>query len=193
MNNLGAQAASGEILIFLNDDTEPLSGSWLDRLIGHAQRPDVGVAGARLLYPSGTIQHAGIVVGIGDGCGHIGRGAVLAPYWPWLNLTRDVSAVTGACLAVRKEVFGELGGFDDLFPSNYNDADLCLRARQMGYRVVYDPAVVLTHYEAQSRRTTVTLKERQLWYRRWANLIDAGDPFYSRHLTQRLENLTLAE
>jgi GT2 family glycosyltransferase len=132
------------------------------------------------------------VIGIGDGCGHIGRGAVVAPYWPWLALTRDVTAVTGACLAIRRALFRDLGGFDELFPSNYNDVDLCLRVRRAGYRVVYDPAVVLTHYEAQSRRTTVTLDERQLWYRRWGSVIDAGDPFYSRHLTRRLENLSLS-
>jgi GT2 family glycosyltransferase len=139
------------------------------------------------------LQHAGIVIGIGDGCGHIGRGAVDAPYWPWLNMARDVSAVTGACLAIRSSLFRELGGFADEFPSNYNDTDLCLRVRQSGYRVVYDPAVVLRHYEAQSRRTTVTLAERQAWYDRWGELIDAGDPFYSPSLTTAREDLSLRE
>jgi len=169
----------------------PLEDSWLERLIGQTERPDVGAVGARLLYPLGTLQHAGIVVGIGDGCGHIGRGSLGAPYWPWLHMSRDVAAVTGACLAIRSPVFWELGGFADDFPSNYNDTDLCLRVRQAGYRVIYDPAVVLRHYEAQSRLTTVSLSERETWYGHWAHVIEAGDPFYSRYLTAEREDLSL--
>jgi GT2 family glycosyltransferase len=106
-------------------------------------------------------------------------------------MTRDVEAVTGACLAIRSSLFWELGGFADEFPSNYNDTDLCLRVRQGGYRVIYDPAVVLRHKEAQSRRTTVTLSERETWYGRWAHVIDGGDPFYSRYLTTEREDLSL--
>jgi GT2 family glycosyltransferase len=191
MNNLGAEAATGDVLVFLNDDVASLEDSWLERLTGHTDRPDVGAVGARLLYPLGTLQHAGIVIGIGDGCGHIGRGSLGARYWPWLQMTRDVEAVTGACLAIRSSLFWELGGFADEFPSNYNDTDLCLRVRQGGYRVIYDPAVVLRHKEAQSRRTTVTLSERETWYGRWAHVIDGGDPFYSRYLTTEREDLSL--
>ena len=191
MNDLGAQAAAGGVLVFLNDDTEPLDDSWLERLVGQLERADVGVVGARLLYPSGTLQHAGIAVGIGDGCGHIGRGAFTARYWPWLELTRDVAAVTGACLAIRSSLFRELGGFADEFPANYNDTDLCLRVREAGYRVIYDTAIVLRHYEGKTRHGAVTLRERENWYRRWASLIDAGDPFYSPHLTREREDLSL--
>jgi GT2 family glycosyltransferase len=191
MNNFGAEAATGDVLVFLNDDVAPLEDSWLERLTGQMDRPDVGVAGARLLYPLGTLQHGGIVIGIGDGCGHIGRGSVKAPYWPWLHMSRDVEAVTGACLAIRAPLFWELGGFADEFPSNYNDTDLCLRVREAGYRIIYDTSVVLRHYEAQSRRTTVSLSERETWYDRWAHVIDAGDPFYSRHLTTEREDLSL--
>jgi GT2 family glycosyltransferase len=191
MNNLGAGAAAGDILVSLNDDVEPLDATWLERLIGQVQRPNVGVAGARLLYASGTVQHAGITIGIGDGCGHAGRGAYLAPYWPWLDITRDVSAVTGACLAIRTELFRDLNGFAEEFPINYNDTDLCLRVRDAGYRVIFDSAVVLRHHECQTRRGGVTLAERQRWYERWSDFIDAGDPFYSPHLTREREDLSL--
>jgi GT2 family glycosyltransferase len=191
MNNLGAHAATGEILVFLNDDVTPLEPSWLERLVAQTERPDVGIAGARLLYPSGALQHAGVAIGIGDGCGHIGRGALTPRYWPWVELTRDVAAVTGACLATRAALFHELDGFAEEFPVNYNDTDLCLRVRQAGYRVVYESGAMLRHTECQSRRGVVTLAERQRWYDRWAEFIEAGDPFYSPHLTREREDLSL--
>ncbi len=191
MNNLAAQVARGSVLVFLNDDTEPLDDSWLGRLVGQVERAEIGTVGVRLLYPSGTYQHAGIAVGVGDGCGHIGRGAFSARYWPWLELTRDVSAVTGACLAIRTSLFNELGGFADEFPTNYNDTDLCLRVRKAGYRVMYDSSIVLRHYEGKTRRSIVTLRDRENWYSRWSGLIDAGDPFYSPHLTREREDLSL--
>ncbi len=191
MNNLAVQSALGNVLVFLNDDTEPLEESWLGRLVGQVERSEIGTVGGRLLYPSGTVQHAGIAVGIGDGCGHIGRGALQARYWPWLELTRDVSAVTGACLAIRTELFHELGGFADEFPTDYNDTDLCLRVREAGYRVTYDSAIVLRHYEGRTRHSTVTLRDRENWYNRWSDLIDAGDPFYTPQLTREREDLSL--
>ena len=192
MSNLGAEAATGEILVFLNDDVEPLVSSWLSDLAAQAQRPDVGIVGAKLLYPSGAFQHAGIAIGINDGCGHPGRGEYGARYWPWIGLTRDVSAVTGACLAVRKEVFRQLGGFDELFPVNYNDTDLCLRARQAGYRVVYESGAVLRHYECQTRgRGSVGFAETERWSSRWSSELAWGDPFYSPHLEQFGESASL--
>jgi len=144
------------------------------------------------VFPSGTLQHAGVAIGISDGCGHIGRGAITAPHWPWLQMTRDVAAVTGACLAIGTSLFRELGGFAAEFPINYNDIDLCLRVRKAGYRVVCDTGAVLRHYECQTRRRgIVTLRERESWYDRWGELIEAGDPFYSPHLTKEREDLSL--
>ena len=93
--------------------------------------------GAKLVYPSGAIQHAGIALGIGEGSGHIGRGQFASDLWRWLELRRNVSAVTGACMVIRRDVFVELNGFDTAFAVNYNDVDLCLRARAAGYKVVY--------------------------------------------------------
>jgi GT2 family glycosyltransferase len=191
MNNLGVQAAKGEVLVFLNDDIEPIEPSWLERLVAQVERPGVGIAGAQLLYPSGSLQHGGVVIGIRDGCGHVGRGAYGSRFWPWIELTRDVAGVTGACLAIKASLFRDLGGFADEFPVNYNDIDLCLRARAAGHRVIYDAGAKLRHYECQTRGGTVTLQERERWYGRWGDLIEAGDPFYSPHLTREWEDLSL--
>jgi O-antigen biosynthesis protein len=191
MNNMAAGGASGSILVFLNDDTEPLVPNWLTELVLHVQRPQIGAAGAKLLYPSGALQHAGIVVGIGDACGHPGRGGHGSPYWKWLDVTRNVSAVTGACLAIRAELFQRLGGFSECFPVNYNDVDLCLRIRAAGLWIVYEPSAVLTHHESQSRPGGVSFGERQRWYSRWSEHMRQGDPFYSPNLTHTTENLSL--
>ena len=149
------------------------------------------MVGARLLYPSGTLQHAGIATGIGDGCGHPGRGSYGSAYWKWLDLTRNVSAVTGACLAIRKHLFQQLGGFDQRFPVNYNDADLCLRAIKAGFRVVYESAAVLRHYECQTRRGGVSFSERDQWYSCWSDELDRGDPFYNPNLSRVREDASL--
>lgn len=191
MNNLGSRRATGDVLVFLNDDAEPLEGEWLTAMLAHANRQDVGVVGAKLVYPSGAIQHAGIVIGIMEGAGHLHRNTFGSPYWNWLPFTRNVSAVTGACLAIRKSVFEELGGFDESFPVNYNDVDLCLRARQAGYEVIVEPAALLRHYECQSRQAGVRLEERYLFERRWAVWLERGDPFYSPHLRRTAEDAGL--
>jgi GT2 family glycosyltransferase len=188
MNNLGADAAAGEVLVFVNDDVVPLTPEWLDALLSHVLRQEVGVAGARLVYPSGAIQHAGIVVGIMDGCGHALRGSFGGKYWDWAHVTRNVSAVTAACMAVRKKLFEELGGFDPSFPVNYNDADFCLRARKAGYEVVYEPAALLRHDECRTRVPGTAHEERMRWRRHWASEIAAGDPFYNPNLTRVRED-----
>jgi hypothetical protein len=191
MNNLGARTARGEILLFMNDDVEPLTPDWLERMVAQACREEVGAVGAKLLYPSGLVQHAGIAIGIMDGVGHPGRGQTQTPYWNWLDMTRNVSAVTGACMAVRRQVFEELGGFDPMFPVNYNDVDFCLRARQAGYEVVYEAAAVLRHHEARSRLAVVRYSERERFYERWGRILMAGDPYYSPNLTREREDASL--
>ncbi|MGA2575779.1 MAG: glycosyltransferase [Bryobacteraceae bacterium] len=191
MNNLGARQATGGVLVFLNDDVEPLTPQWLYEMLAHAHRREVGAVGARLLYPSGAIQHAGMAIGIMQGAGHPHRHAFAAQYWSWLTFTRNVSAVTGACLAIRRCVFEQLHGFDEAFPVNYNDVDLCLRARQAGYQVIVEPAAVLRHYECQSRQPGVGLEESGLFEQRWGVYLKSGDPFYSAHLTRTSEDAGL--
>ena len=191
MNNLGAREATGGVLIFLNDDVEPLTPQWLYEMLAHAHRREVGAVGARLLYQSGAIQHAGMAIGIMQGAGHPHRHSFAAQYWNWLPFTRNVSAVTGACLAIRRSVFEDLHGFDEDFPVNYNDVDLCLRARQAGYQVLVEPAAVLRHYECQSRQPGVQLEESALFEQRWSTCLESGDPFYSPYLTRTREDAGL--
>lgn len=191
MCNLGAREARGEILVFLNDDVAPLHAEWLTAMVAQAQRPDAGAVGARLLYPNGAIQHAGMAIGIMNGAGHPQRHTFGSGYWNWWPLARDISAVTGACLAVRRSVFEELGGFDPLFPVNYNDADLCLRARRAGYRVIYEPAAVLAHAECGTRRPGIRYAERNLWMARWDAWVERGDPFYNPNLSAASEDAAL--
>lgn len=182
INNTASMEAKGDILLFLNDDVEPLRAEWLSSMVSHLEVPEVGIVGAKLLYPSGAIQHAGVMVGIGHGAGHVNRYKYAGVYWKWIDETRNVSAVTGACLAVRREVFRDLGGFDTLFPNNYNDVDFCLRARDSGYRVVYEPAALLRHYEGQTRAFHVDYDERTRFYTRWHRIIERGDPYYNPNL-----------
>jgi GT2 family glycosyltransferase len=179
MNNRAARLATTDALVFLNDDVTARDDRWLNALLGQISRPEVAIAGARLLYPDGTLQHAGIALGIGELTGHIGRFTVDSPLWHWLHLAREVSAVTGACLAIRRDTFLQLQGFDESFPVNYNDTDLCLRARQLGLSVVFEPQATLTHAESQSRAAGTTYPERAAFSRKWPTLQEA---FYSRNL-----------
>jgi O-antigen biosynthesis protein len=193
MNNLGAKAAKGDVLVFLNDDVQPLSSEWLEALVAQAQRPEVGVVGALLLYPNGAIQHAGIVLGINGYAGHPRRGSFDGGFWPWTTVTRNVSAVTGACLAIRRELFEQLGGFDPKFPVNYNDVDLCLRAGQAGYQVILEAAARLSHFESRTRVRGVKWEELDLFAERWGEQIARGDPYYNPNLTLRNEDCGLAD
>ena len=191
MNNLGAREAQGDWLVFLNDDVTPLRRNWLGDLAGHVAREEVGVVGAKLLYPSGAIQHAGIVTGMTGGARHPGRDTYGSPYWSWLGMTRNVSAVTGACMAIRKSVFEELGGWDEEFPVNFNDVDLCIRARARGYEVIYEAGAVLRHEECQTRPPGVRWRERQRWRMKWPDLRMGEDPYYSPHLSVEREDASL--
>ena len=191
MNNLGTAASRGNILFFLNDDISPLVPDWVDHLLAHLQRPEVGVVGAKLLYPSGAIQHAGVVLGMSEGAGHAGRGAFRSERWRWLDQTRNVSAVTGACMGIRRSVFTEAGGFNTAFPVNFNDIDLCLRVRQLGYEVIYEPRALLRHDECQSRAGGTRLSERELFHDTWGAMLSAPDPYYSPLLELESEQIEL--
>ena len=166
MNNLAAAELSNRYLLFLNDDVVVQSDHWLEKLCAPFLRPEVGIVGALLRYPDGTLQHSGVVMGIGDGVGHSGRYQMGSPFWPWLEVTRNVSAVTGACLAIRRAVFEQVGGFDSRFYNNYNDVDLCLRVQNLGLEVVLNCDVQLCHEEGKTRRTGTSFRERMLF---WTN------------------------
>jgi GT2 family glycosyltransferase len=192
MNNVGAADARHDTLLFLNDDVTAQRSGWLESLLGLVERPEIAIAGAKLVYPSGAIQHAGIALGIGEGTGHIGRGQFASDVWRWLNLRRNVSAVTGACMAIRRSVFQELNGFDTSFAVNYNDVDLCLRARAAGYEVVYEPAAILRHDECATRGSGTKLEERELFWDRWGELIERPDPYFTPYLDGEEMRLQLA-
>lgn len=194
VNNLAAQAVRSELLLLLNDDVAPLGRDWLGRMVAQLEDPTVGIVGARLLYGNGTVQHAGVVVGLAHLCEHNDR--FLRPGDPGpfgsVVLERDVSAVTGACLLIRTELWTRLGGLDPAFAIALNDVDLCLRARAAGFRVIYAAGAVLTHYESLSlgrhyagRRAGREGNEVRLLRQRWSAVI-ADDPFYNCNMSHEI-------
>jgi GT2 family glycosyltransferase len=175
INNEGARAARGEYVLFLNNDTEVLAPAWIEEMLQQAQRPRVGCVGAKLLFPNGRVQHAGVVLHDGSAF-HLGYGAEVTP---GIELVRDVSAVTAACLMIHRQRFLDAGGFDETFPVNYNDVELCIRLLGLGYRHLYTPYAVLYHHESSSRPPGVAPKEgRHL--RRVGGDILWNDPFCPR-------------
>ncbi len=153
MNNLAAEQASGEVLVFLNDDTLTADPGWLTRAVATLGLPDVGVVGARLLYGDGSIQHAGVVTSLEQGAVHeaIGMPGHEGGYLGRIQVLRSAAAVTGACLITPRLVFEAIGGFDAGWPVNWNDIIYCLAARKAGWRVVYDPKICLYHHESKTR------------------------------------------
>ena len=191
MNSLGAKHSSRPVIVSLNDDVEPITPGWLGALLRPLRKNDVGIAGGLLLYPNDTVQHAGVL--LGGWPVHGGRGQASSPLWPWLRMTREVAAVTGACLAIRRDLWNELGGFDRRFPVNYNDVDLCLRARAAGYSVILESAALMYHHEAQTRSTIVTAAERALFTSVWTMALVSADPYFNPNLTLTDEQITLAD
>ena len=183
--NLGAAAATGSLLLFLNNDVEIIEGGWLDELVRVVQLPGVGIAGARLTYPDGSLQHAGIVVGMTGHANHVGiksKAWGKGPYGP-ANVRRNVSAVTGACMMVRSDVFLALHGFSENYKLVFNDVDICVRAIQAGWRVVMTPFANLIHYEGRSRSRTIPPEDIQLAYQDIARWVEIGDPYYNLNLS----------
>jgi GT2 family glycosyltransferase len=190
INNAGARHANGQVLIFLNNDTIVLTKDWCTELVSNAVRPDVGAVGARLLYADGTIQHAGVITGIQGVAGHecVGEVPQSGGYFGRTQLQRSVTAVTGACLATRKQVFNDVGSFDELdLKVAFNDVDYCMKLRKAGYRVVYNPFAVLYHLESRSRGREITPLQQErhrqeaLAFRsRWSEG-EINDPYYNPH------------
>jgi len=193
MNAAGAAIATGEILVFLNDDVFAQSGVWLDALADRLTRPNVGIAGALLVYPDTRIQHAGVVIGQLPGPTHIGRLMRQSFYWPWLTATREVSSVTGACFAIHRNLWDELNGFDPSFPVNFNDVDLCLRARRLGYSVVLESRAVLVHEESVTRNPYVFPQEKDRFAERWSTCQVEPDPYFHPELTLQRRDIVLRQ
>ncbi len=189
INNFGRSFAGGQQLIFLNNDIEIISPDWIEEMVMFTQRDDVGAAGIKLLYPDNSVQHGGIAVGIG------GSAANLCPLYPRnhegylfrLTIASNMSAVTGACLCVRTAVFDEVGGWNEALAVAFNDVDLCLKIREKGYLVVYNPVAEAYHYESISRGSDRTgekkarmEKEIAILRARWPQYYgDGHDPYYN--------------
>jgi GT2 family glycosyltransferase len=197
--NAGVTASDGDLVVLLNNDTEVVTPNWLERMAGYAQLPGVGAVGCKLLYPDGTIQHAGVVL-VGGVAGHSHKGypADSAGYFGRLLGSSNYSAITAACVMLSRNVFDRVGGFDPRLPVAFNDVDFCLRAMVAGYRHVCLSDVVLMHHESKSRGHEDTPEKRarfnhevELMRRRWAPLLDR-DPYYSPHLTRFSEDFAIS-
>ena len=185
VNNLAAEHADGELLVFLNNDTEVETPGWLEALVSLAEQDEVGAVGPLLLYPNGTVQHAGVVLGLRGTADHIMRGFPrdVDGYAGSLSCAREVSAVTGACLTVQRALFDELGGFDEHYGTHYQDVDLCLRLRDSGRRNLFTPRATLRHDEGVTRGSRYDHLDRALFLDRWGRTISGGDPYYNPGLS----------
>lgn len=200
INNFGAAHVKGDYFVFLNNDMEIISGDWLEEMLGHCERPGTGIVGARLYYPDDTVQHAGIIVGMGGIAGNIlvGLKRGHTGYMHRESLQQDLSAVTAACMMVKREAFEAVGGFDERLKVAFNDVDFCLRVGERGYLTVYDPYAELYHYESKTRGAEDTKEkvhrfqdEIEYMRGRWKALLKSGDPYYNRNLSLSKWNYSL--
>ena len=192
INNLGAKAASGEMFLLLNNDTEIINENCIKEMVDVCLRPDVGICGALLYYPDNTVQHAGVVMGIGGIAGHtfVGLERSEPGYMFRAVTTQDLSAVTAACLMVRRNVFEEVGGLTEELAVAFNDVDFCMKVRDKGYLVVYNPHAELYHYESKSRGYEDTGEkvarfnsEVEKLEKLWPDILEKGDPYYNPNLS----------
>ncbi len=200
LNNGAVTRSTGEVLCFLNDDCELVARDWLRELVSQLLQEGVGTVGAKLLYPDARIQHAGVVLGMGGVAGHPERLADRLAYghFGWLQTARSLSAVTAACMAVRRDVFESLGGFDEVHLGvAFNDVDFCIRVREAGWRVVWAPNAVVMHRESVSRGHDPDVRPQEFgeevayMERRWAHVLRA-DPAYNPNLTLESSDFSLA-
>ena len=180
INNYGAKKAKGDYLLFLNNDTEVISPDWIEEMLGFCQRPDTGIVGARLYFGNNTVQHAGTVIGIGGIAGHMftDMPRERSGYMHKAAIIQDLSAVTAACMMVKRQVFDEVQGFEEQLSVAFNDVDFCLRVREKQYLVVYDPYVELYHYESKKQRVQRTAKKKSADFSRKSNLCAVGGKLF---------------
>lgn len=201
INNYGIrEAASGEYVLLLNNDIEVITPDWIQEMLMFAQRKDVGAVGAMLYYPDDTIQHAGVILGIGGVAGHshkyFQRGSY--GYMSRATIAQNLSAVTAACMLIRRDVWDEVEGLDEQYQVAFNDVDLCMRIRQAGYLIVWTPYAELYHYESKSRGYEDTPEKQKRFegevlrfQQRWRKELDAGDPYYNPNFTLDREDFSL--
>jgi GT2 family glycosyltransferase len=184
-NNLGAKKSMSDLLLFLNDDMEIFDPKWLEELVQWAVRPEIGVVGGKLIRSSRIIQHAGIVMGLNGFAGHIYLNAPehYQGLFGSVNWYRDYLAVTGACQMMRREVFEEVGGYDEGFRLAFGDIDLCLRIHEKGYRNIYTPFATLYHYEGKSRGYATPREDILRAYTKMKSYLSTEDPNFSPNLT----------
>ncbi|MGH7097159.1 MAG: glycosyltransferase family 2 protein [Stellaceae bacterium] len=201
INNWAVEKASGEILLFLNNDTEIVARDWLRHMVANALRPEVGAVGAKLLYPNGHVQHGGVILGFGGVAGHfhLRRRCEDPGYFGRACLQQNLSAVTAACLAMRRTVFAEIGGFDAAnLAVAYNDVDLCLRIRERGHLIAWTPLALLRHHETASRASDLRSDQQHRFGReyaymraRWGAILDR-DPYFNPNLSLQDPTIALA-
>ena len=200
INNFGVKYANGEYLLFLNNDIEVIRENWLSEMLANVQRKEVGIVGAKLLYPDNMVQHAGVIIGMGgiaghplsrhpaDDCGYFARGII----------QQNLNAVTAACMLTKKEVYEKVKGFEEKLAVAFNDIDLCLKVRKAGYLIVYDPEALLYHHESISRGKEDTLEKRNRFEgevdymaKKWKDVLEKGDEYYNPNLSLLSGNFEL--
>ena len=200
LNNRGVELSRGSLVALLNDDVEVIDGEWLNELVSRALRPEVAMVGARLWYPNGTVQHGGVILGAGGIAGHAHAGLRREEpgYFARAHLAQNLSAVTAACALVKREIYLEVGGFDENLAVTFNDVDFCLRLSQAGYRIVWTPHAELVHHESASRgfddnarKQVRFLAEVDYMKTKWGDRLQY-DPFYNPNLSLGEDLFTLA-
>lgn len=200
VNNFAAKHAKGSQLLFLNNDIEVISSDWIEAMLEFAARSDVGAVGTKLLYPDATIQHAGVILGIGGVAGHSHKyypGSSVG-YFGRLVVPQNLSAVTAACVMIPKSVFEAVDGFDEGYPIAFNDIDLCLKIRSKGKAIIWTPHAQLYHYESKTRGYEDTPEKKARFAReikrfqaKWGEVLKKGDPFYNPNLSLTREDFSL--
>jgi len=187
INNFGAKQASGEYFIFLNNDTRVVSEDWIERLGEFAQLADVGPVGPLLLYPDGTIQHAGVVVGMKGWADHVYKGeSAMHKTSPYVSplVTRDVLAVTGACMMISRHKFQSIGTFDEQFQICGSDVEFCIRSHKLGHHNLYIPTVKIEHHESKTRSSFVPDSDFKQSAMKYGSFRTEGDPFFNKNLSR---------
>ncbi len=200
INNFAVKSAKGEYILLLNNDIEVITPDWLEQMLMFAQREDVGAVGAKLYYPDDTIQHAGVIVGLGGVAGHSHKyfDRAVPGFMARTVIAQNLSACTAACLLIRKDVYDEVGGLDEGYAVAFNDIDLCMSIRKAGYLIVFTPFAEFYHYESKSRGDEDTPQKIERFnseiFRfqdKWGDELKAGDPYYNPNLTLDSENFAL--